>query len=44
MVQHYVKHTNLNKKQVNQYLLPPSNVWLSAQEALKFGMVDKIIG
>ena len=43
LIQHYVRHTNLNKQQVEKYLLPKSDVWMTPKEALKYGIVDKII-
>lgn len=33
MIQHYCKCTGLTEEQVQQYLLPSSDVWLSADEA-----------
>jgi ATP-dependent Clp protease protease subunit len=42
MLTHYKKCTGLSEKVIRQKLLPESNVWLSAQEALKLGVCDKI--
>ena len=44
LVNHYLKHTKLNKKQVESILLPKSDVWMTPQEAKKYGIVDKVIG
>lgn len=37
---HYRKHTKLPRKLVEKHLLPPSDVYLSAQEAKKLGVCD----
>lgn len=42
MVAHYMKHTGLKEKDVLQYLLPPQDVYLSADEALKLKLCDRI--
>jgi ATP-dependent protease ClpP protease subunit len=42
MIQHYQQYTGLNKRQIEKYLLPQSDVWLSAEEAVKYGLADKI--
>jgi len=43
MVDHYKKCTGLTEKVIRQKLLPESDVWLSASEALKLGVCDKIM-
>jgi len=43
MIKHYKKHTGLSEKKIKQYLLPPTDVWLSAQEAVKLHIADKIV-
>ena len=43
MLDHYKKCTGLNEKIIKQILLPPQDVWLSAEEAVKYGIVDKIV-
>ena len=40
---HYIKHTGLSEKDVKKYLLPPEDVWLTAKEAVKYGIADEII-
>ena len=42
VIKHYQKCTKLSEKQIRQYLLPPHDVWLSAKEAKKLGICDKI--
>ena len=42
MMNHYVKHTGLSKAKIEEKLLPPHDVWLSAQEALDLGVCDEI--
>ena len=42
MVQHYKDCTGLDEDQIKQYLLPPHDVYLSADEALKLGVCDHI--
>lgn len=41
----HIKHcTGITDTEViKQYLLPPSDVWLSAREAVKFGIADKVV-
>ena len=43
MINHYLRHTNLKRKQIEEILLPESDVWLTPIEAKKYGLVDKII-
>jgi len=40
---HYIKCTGLTEKEVKKYLLPPEDVWLTAKEAVKYGIADEII-
>jgi len=42
MINHYKRCTGLNEKQIRQYLLPPTDVWLSAKESKKYGICDSI--
>jgi ATP-dependent Clp protease protease subunit len=42
MVQHYIDCTGLSEDQIKQHLLPPHDVYLSAEEALKLGICDHI--
>ena len=42
ILNHYLKFSNLNEKDIKTYLLPASDVWLSAKEALKFGLCDVV--
>lgn len=42
MINHYKTCTNLTDNQIKENLLPPHDVYLSAQEALKLGLCDHI--
>jgi len=42
MINHYKRCTGLNEKQIRQYLLPATDVWLSAKEAKKLKICDSI--
>jgi len=42
MLEHYKKCTGLNEKKIREILLPPQDVWLSADEAVKYGIADEI--
>jgi ATP-dependent Clp protease protease subunit len=42
MMAHYRACTGMTEKQVRQFLLPAEDVWLSADEAVKHGIADKI--
>jgi ATP-dependent Clp protease protease subunit len=42
MVEHYKKCTKLGEEEIKSKLLPPHDVWLSAEEALALGVCDFI--
>ena len=42
MLSHYKKCTGLTEKKIREVLLPPQDVWLNADEAVKYGVADKI--
>jgi ATP-dependent Clp protease protease subunit len=42
MINHYKKCTGLPVKKIREYLLPPEDRWLTAKEALKLGICDKV--
>jgi ATP-dependent protease ClpP protease subunit len=42
MVNHYKKCTKLNEKVIRQKLLPPQDIWLSADEAKEYNLVDHV--
>ena len=42
MINHYKKCTGMNEKDIRKYLLPATDVYLSAKEALKLGVCDKV--
>lgn len=43
MLNHYKKCTGMNEKKIREILLPSHDVWLSAEEAVKYGIADKIV-
>ena len=42
MIDHYKKCTGLEEEDIRKYLLPPEDRWLSAKEAKKLGICDKV--
>lgn len=42
LIRHYVENTNLDEKKIKKLLLPPSDVWLDSEEALKYGICDEV--
>lgn len=42
MLEHYKKCTGLDEKKIRKYLLPAEDVWLSADQAVDFGIADEI--
>jgi len=42
MINHYKRCTGLNEKQIRSYLLPATDVWLSAKEAKKLKICDSV--
>ena len=43
MLKHYKKCTGLSEKVIREVLLPAEDVWLSAEEAVKYKIADKIV-
>ena len=43
MIDHYKKCTGMSEKKIREILLPPEDVWLSSNEAVKYGIADKIV-
>lgn len=43
MIEHYKKCTGLTEKVIREVLLPPHDVWLNAEEAVKYKIADKIV-
>lgn len=43
MMLHYKNTTGLTKKQILKYLLPPHDVYLTAEEACELGVCDEVI-
>lgn len=42
MISHYKKCTKLSEKIIREKLLPPQDVWLSAEEAKEYNLVDHV--
>lgn len=42
VMRHYKRYTKLSEKDIKKYLLPPSDVYLTASEAKKYGICDTI--
>lgn len=42
MVSHYVKHSKLSLEQIHEHLLPASDVFLTASQAVQMGIADRI--
>jgi ATP-dependent Clp protease protease subunit len=42
MIAHYKKCTGMSEKKIRELLLPAEDVWLSAKEAVKYGIADTI--
>jgi ATP-dependent Clp protease, protease subunit len=42
MLAHYETCTGLDPEQIRKHLLPPQDIWLSAEEALALGICDDI--
>jgi ATP-dependent Clp protease protease subunit len=42
MLNHYRKCTGIDDDEIRKFLLPPHDVWLSSNEALKYGICDEV--
>jgi ATP-dependent Clp protease protease subunit len=42
MIEHYKKCTGMNEESIKAHLLPPQDVWLSADEALQLHLTDHV--
>ena len=42
MIAHYRKCTGLSEIKIRETLLPPQDIWLSAEEAQKLGLCDQV--
>jgi ATP-dependent Clp protease protease subunit len=40
---HYMESTGLSEEEVRKHLLPPEDVWLTADEAISLGVADKVV-
>lgn len=43
ILEHYKRCTGLSEFDIKKYLLPAEDVWLTAKEAVKYGIADKIV-
>lgn len=43
IIDHYKRCTGMTEKNIKKYLLPSEDVWLTAKEAVKYGLADEII-
>ena len=43
LIEHYKKCTGQTEAVIKKYLLPPEDVWLTAKEAVKYGLADHIV-
>ena len=43
MLEHYKRCTGLTEKKIREILLPAEDVWLTAEEAVKYGIADKVV-
>ena len=42
VIKHYKKCTGMTEKNIRKYLLPPEDIWLSAEEAKQYGICDEV--
>lgn len=42
IMRHYKQCTNMKKKDIIKYLLPPEDMYITAEEAVEFGIADKV--
>ena len=43
LIEHYKKCTGQTEDVIKKYLLPPEDVWLTAREAVKYGIADEVV-
>ncbi|RYD64918.1 MAG: ATP-dependent Clp protease proteolytic subunit [Verrucomicrobiaceae bacterium] len=43
ILDHYKKCTGLSEKKIREHLLPAEDMWLSADEAVKYGLADHVV-
>lgn len=43
IVEHYKKCTGMTEVNIKKYLLPAEDVWLTAREAVKYGIADQVV-
>lgn len=42
IINHFLRHSTMTEKQINEILFAPSDRWLTPQECKKFGLVDHV--
>lgn len=43
IIEHYKRCTGQTEATIKKYLLPPEDVWLTAKEAIKYGLADHVV-
>lgn len=43
IIEHYKRCTGQSEKVIKKYLLPPEDVWMTGEEAVKYGAADKVV-
>ena len=43
LIRHYKRCTGLSETKIRKFLLPPEDIWLSPEEAIKYKLIDKVI-
>ena len=43
LINHYKRCTGLSETKIRKVLLPPEDVWLSPEEALKYKIIDNVV-
>lgn len=41
-INHFLRHSNMNEKQINDIVFAPSDRWLTPQECKKYGLIDRV--
>lgn len=41
-VDHFMRHSTMSEKQINDVLFSPSDRWLTPKECLKYGLIDRV--
>jgi len=43
VLEHYKRCTGLSEAHIKKFLLPPEDIWLTAEEAVKYKIADKVV-